>query len=106
MDKKYLIAAAVGVGFLLLVLVAVVLFFNGSEEGAGGAAVAAAAVAEAARRRRASAAQGLDEIADESTEAITEAHYIASRHVSQSEAVNTSVGNTTLDDLVAEENEG
>jgi len=105
MGKKYLIPLLVGVGLLVLVLVAGALLFNGQEEGAGGLAALAAVIAEVARRRRAAARKELDEVAEEAEEDITQAEDLQASVDEAGEAIDAVVEETTLDDLVDEENE-
>ncbi len=104
MGKKYLIPALIGIGVLVLVLVAGALLCNGQEEGAGGLAALAAVIAEVARRRRAGARKELDEIVDDAEEDITQAEELQAGVDEASEAIDAVLEETTLDDLVDEEN--
>ena len=104
MGKKYLVPILIGIGVLILVLVAGALLFNGQEEGAGGVAALAAVIAEVSRRRRAAARKELDDLADDAEEDITQAEELRAGVDEASEAIDAVVEETTLDDLVDEEN--
>lgn len=106
MDKKYLVPVAVGVTALILVIFAVVMFSTGSTEVGVGAGVAAAAALEAERRRR-----GRDKAIAELNQQATEARESKARlELLQDEADETMAKNeekvkdTSLSDLVDEEN--
>lgn len=105
MNKKYMVIAAVGVGFLLLILIAGALFYTGNDEAAGAtaAAVAVGAAAVASGKRKKAKAD-LDGLSEEAAASINAAAKLESEVDEEFAKVDTDVGEKPLSDLVDEEN--
>jgi hypothetical protein len=103
MERKYLIALAVGLGVIVLAVVAGALFYQGnSNEGAAVTAVALAA-AEAARRGREASNRELELLHETAEESDERLERIAEEFVADMEDTDNTVDNTTLSELIEEE---
>lgn len=107
MDRKYLIPLAVGVGAFLLGLLALALFSSGNEEAGVGAGAVTAALLEAERRRQARA-QAQAELEEQARKSEGASRRLGDLRDDLDETVRENeakVKDTSLADLVDEENE-
>ena len=105
MDRRYLIVGVTAVAVIILLVIAIAMFSGGSIEGAGAAAAAAAAAAvAAAKANRDTSRTEIDKIALDASNSKEQLEDIRSDHDENGAAVDRDVVNTSLSDLVDEEN--
>lgn len=106
MERKYVIIGAAALAIVILMLIAIAMFSGGSVEGAGAAtAVAGAAAASARKALRDQARTELDDIAESAEDASADLESLRDNHDANSADISDEVNNTSISDLISEENE-